>query len=63
MSKIIKAEVLQGRYAGETVRVTNVSADELGRKSAAVILANGTRANIKVADLKSLKTPQSQCRK
>ena len=51
MSRIIKARVLKGRYSGETVRISNVSADELGRKSAACILANGTRANIPVIDL------------
>jgi RNA polymerase-binding transcription factor DksA len=51
MSRIIKAKVLSGRYSGEIVRITNVSADELGRKSAACFLANGTRANILVTDL------------
>ena len=51
MSKVIKAKVIHGRYKDEIVRVSNVSADELGRKSAACILADGTRANIKVSDL------------
>lgn len=54
MSKVIKARVLDGRHKGETVRVTNVSVDELGRKSAACFLSNGTRANIKVSDLEIL---------
>ena len=51
MSKVIKALVINGRYKGETVRITNISTDEMGKKSAAVFLANGTRANIKVSDL------------
>lgn len=51
MSKIIKAKVINGRYKGEVVRVTNVSVDELGRKSAACFLPNGTRANIPATDL------------
>lgn len=51
MSKILKARVINGRYKGETVRVTNVSVDELGRKNAACFLANGTRANIPATDL------------
>jgi len=52
MSKVIKANVISGRYKGEVVRVTNVSADELGRKNAACFLANGQRANMPVTDLK-----------
>lgn len=51
MSRIIKAKVIKGRYQGEIVRVTNVSADELGRKNAACMLQNGSRANISVSDL------------
>lgn len=51
MDRIIKAKVLKGRYQGETVRVTNVSADELGRRNAACMLQNGQRANIPVNDL------------
>lgn len=51
MSKIIKALVTEGRYKGETVRITNISSDELGRKSAACMLPNATRANIKMSDL------------
>jgi hypothetical protein len=54
MSKVIKARVIKGRYQGEMVRVTNVSQDELGRKSAACFLRNGTRANIPVAELEIL---------
>jgi len=51
MSKVIKANVIGGRYKGEIVRVTNVSTDELGRRNAACFLANGNRANIPVTDL------------
>lgn len=51
MSKIIKARVLSGRYSGEIVRISNVSADEMGRKNAACILSNNNRANIPVSDL------------
>ena len=51
MSRIIKARVTRGRYSGETVRISNVSADEMDRKNAACILANGARANISVDDL------------
>lgn len=58
MSKVIKAKVLSGRYQGEVVRITNISQDDLGRKSAACFLANGNRANISVADLEILPDPQ-----
>lgn len=51
MSKILKAKVINGRYKGEIVRVTNVSVDELGRKNAACFLPNGGRANIAAVDL------------
>lgn len=51
MSKLIKARVLSGRYEGETVRITNIAQDEMGRKTAACILPNGTKANLKLADL------------
>lgn len=51
MSKVIKALVINGRYKGETVRVSNVSTDEMGRRSAACTLSNATRANIPVSDL------------
>lgn len=51
MSKILKAKVIAGRYLGEIVRITNVSQDEMGRKNAACMLANGTRANIRATDL------------
>lgn len=51
MSKILKARVIAGRYSGEIVRITNVSADELGRKNAACFLQDGRRANIPVTDL------------
>lgn len=51
MTKIIKAQVLSGRYAGETVRITNISADELGKRKAACLLPNGIRANISIDDL------------
>ena|SRR3989344_6790650 len=52
MSKIIKAQVISGRYAGNVVRITNVSVDDSGRKNAACFLNNGDRANIPVTDLK-----------
>lgn len=51
MSKVIKAKVIAGRYQGEIVRVTNISQDEMGRKNAACMLQNGTRANLRVSDL------------
>jgi hypothetical protein len=51
MSKVIKALVIKGRHQGETVRITNVSADEMGRKKAAVFLSNGNRANIFLEEL------------
>jgi hypothetical protein len=54
MSKIIKAIVTSGRYKDEIVRVTNVSGGEQGKKTAAVILASGQRANIPVEDLSLL---------
>lgn len=64
MSRIIKAKVISGRYTGEVVRVSNVSADELGRKNAACILTNGQRANIPVIDLELIKEePEPEIRK
>lgn len=51
MSRIIKAKVISGRYSGEIVRITNVSADDLGRKNAACFLSDGRRANIPVSEL------------
>lgn len=51
MNKPLKARVIKGRYTGETVRISNISQDEMGRKSAACILANGTRANIRTEEL------------
>lgn len=51
MSKVIKATVINGRYQGETVRVTNISLDGSGRQNAACFLASGERANIPVKDL------------
>lgn len=59
MSKVIKANVISGRYKGEVVRVTNVSTDELGRRNAACFLANGNRANIPVTDLEVI-TPEPE---
>lgn len=64
MSKIIKARVLQGRYSGEIVRVSNVSSDEMGRRNAACTLASGQRANIPVSDLEVIKDePEPEIRK
>jgi hypothetical protein len=54
MSKVVKALVINGRYKGETVRITNISTDEMGKKSAAVFLGNGQRANIKLSDLEMI---------
>lgn len=51
MSKVIKATVNSGRYIGEIVRITNISTDEMGRQNAACLLANGSRANIKLSEL------------
>ncbi|HXH75751.1 MAG TPA: hypothetical protein VNJ08_12330 [Bacteriovoracaceae bacterium] len=51
MATVIKAEVISGRYKGEKVRITNISVDEMGRQKAACFLANGTRANIPMAEL------------
>lgn len=51
MSKVLKAKVINGRYKGEVVRITNVSVDEMGRKNAACFLTNGSRANIPATDL------------
>ena len=51
MSKVIKATVINGRYQGETVRITNISLDGSGRQNAACFLASGERANIPVKDL------------
>jgi formylmethanofuran dehydrogenase subunit E len=51
MSKIIKARVISGRYLGETVRISNVSVLDNGRKNAACILSDGKRANIPVTEL------------
>ena len=43
--------VIAGQFKGETVRITNVSVDEQGRKKAACILANGARVNILTENL------------
>lgn len=51
MSKVIKANVINGRYKGEIVRITNISVDGSGKQNAACFLANGQRANIPVTDL------------
>lgn len=54
MGQVLKAKVIQGRYQGETVRVTNVSVDHAGRQHAACFLSNGERANIPVSHLEIL---------
>lgn len=54
MSKVIKARVLSGRYQGQTVRITNISLDELGRQNAACFLSDGTRANIKISEIEMI---------
>lgn len=61
MSKIIKARVLRGQFAEQTVRVTNVSQDDMGRKKAACLLANGQRVNLPVQDLEVIpETPEPE---
>ena len=58
MSKVIKATVINGRYKGETVRITNISLDGSGRQNAACFfLASGERANIPVNDLSVIEDP------
>lgn len=59
MNQPLKALVIHGRYQGQTVRVTNVSVDESGKKKAAVFLEDGTRANIMVSDLEII-TPEAR---
>lgn len=54
MTKVIKAIVTKGRYQGEIVRISNISADEMGRQRAACSLPNGTRVNIYVSELNVL---------
>lgn len=51
MSKVLKARVISGRYQGETVRISNVSTDDRGRKNAACSLSNNQRVNIPVSEL------------
>ena len=64
MTKVLKAKVISGRYLGETVRVTNISMDELGRQNAACFLTNGTRANIKVSELEMIQeVPEPEIKK
>ncbi|HXH32088.1 MAG TPA: hypothetical protein VNJ01_14890 [Bacteriovoracaceae bacterium] len=66
MSKVLRALVTSGRYQGQTVRISNISADELGRQNAACTLADGTRANIKVCELSLIEDkpdPESEVRR
>lgn len=51
MNKIIRAKVISGRFKDQTVRISNVSLDELGRKKAACTFPDGSRANIPADDL------------
>jgi hypothetical protein len=51
MTKIIRARVISGRFQDQIVRISNISLDELGRKKAACILPDGSRANIYTSDL------------
>jgi hypothetical protein len=61
MTKILKAVVTQGRYANETVRITNISHDEMGHKKAACILLDGRRANIDTDHLELIsETPEKE---
>lgn len=51
MNKIIRARVTSGRFKDQTVRISNISLDELGRKKAACIFPDGSRANIYANEL------------
>lgn len=51
MTRIIRARIIAGRFKDQIVRITNVSLDEMGRKKAAVFLADGSRANIPADEL------------
>ncbi len=51
MNKIIRARVITGRFKDQIVRISNISADEMGRKKAACSFSDGTRANIPTTDL------------
>lgn len=51
MNKIIRARVISGRFKDQTVRISNISLDELGRKKAACSFPDGTRANIYTTEL------------
>ena len=51
MNKIIRARVISGRFKDQTVRISNISIDELGRKKAACTFSDGTRANIYATEL------------
>lgn len=55
LDHMIKAKVLRGRFQGEEIRVTNVSTDELGRRKAACLMPDGSRANLPVEDLEVIK--------
>lgn len=52
---MLKAKILRGRFQGEEVRVSNVSSDELGRRKAACLFSDGSRANLNVEDLEVIK--------
>jgi hypothetical protein len=51
MNKIIRARVISGRFKDQTVRISNISLDDLGRKKAACTFSDGSRANIYTSDL------------
>lgn len=51
MNKIIRARVISGRFKDQTVRISNISLDELGRKKAACSFADGSRSNIYTTEL------------
>lgn len=64
MTKVLKAKVISGRHLGEIVRITNISLDEMGRQNAACMLSNGTRANIRVAELEMIQeVPEPEIKK
>lgn len=64
MGNVLKARVINGRFKDQIVRVSNVSINDSGKKFAACILSDGSRANILADDLEVLKdTPEMQPRK
>jgi hypothetical protein len=62
--KVLKAQVMTGRYKDQMVRISNISTDDIGRKKAACILADGTRANIPLEELEIIpEKPETEIKK